>query len=170
MDREQVIEGLERIKNWATFSQTHGCFRLMRDDLDKITKYATDALALLKEQEPRVLTLEEVKNNCPDYMYIEIVSGWLNCAIKDEAESDLRFGRFAYGIDQTCTRAWKDYKTSWRCWTARPTDEQREAIRWEAVEPLTYYDLFICPVCNNTLFRGQKFCYECGERIEWERR
>ena len=51
MDREQVIEELERIKNWATFSQTHGCFRLMRDDLDKITKYATDALTLLKEQE-----------------------------------------------------------------------------------------------------------------------
>ncbi len=37
----------------------------------------------------------------------------------------------------------------------------------EPVEPLTYYDLFICPVCKNALFRGQKFCYECGRAVKW---
>ena len=38
----------------------------------------------------------------------------------------------------------------------------------EAVEPITEYHLFLCPVCKNTLFREQKFCHECGKRIEWE--
>ena len=37
-----------------------------------------------------------------------------------------------------------------------------------SVEPLAYHNLFICPVCKNTLFREQKFCNECGKRIEWE--
>ena len=40
----------------------------------------------------------------------------------------------------------------------------------EAVEPITEHHLFLCPVCKNTLFREQKFCHECGKRIEWEGR
>lgn len=40
----------------------------------------------------------------------------------------------------------------------------------EAVEPITEYHLFLCPVCKNTLFKEQKFCHECGKRIEWEGR
>jgi len=40
----------------------------------------------------------------------------------------------------------------------------------EAVKPITEHHLFLCPVCKNTLFRGQKFCHECGKRIEWEGR
>ena len=40
----------------------------------------------------------------------------------------------------------------------------------ETVEPITEHHLFLCPVCKNTLFREQKFCHECGKRIEWEGR
>ena len=40
----------------------------------------------------------------------------------------------------------------------------------EAIKPITEHKLFLCPVCKNTLFRGQKFCHECGKRIEWEGR
>ena len=25
----------------------------------------------------------------------------------------------------------KEYGKTWRCWTSRPTDEQREAVKWE---------------------------------------
>ena len=39
-----------------------------------------------------------------------------------------------------------------------------------AVKPSTCHRLFICPVCKAILFRGQKFCHECGKRIEWEGR
>ena len=40
----------------------------------------------------------------------------------------------------------------------------------EAVEPSSYHHMFICPVCKNSLFRGQKFCHECGKHILWEGR
>jgi hypothetical protein len=40
----------------------------------------------------------------------------------------------------------------------------------EAIKPITEHKLFLCPVCKNTLFREQKFCHECGKRIEWEGR
>ena len=40
----------------------------------------------------------------------------------------------------------------------------------EAVKPITEHHLFLCPVCKNTLFREQKFCHECGKRIDWEGR
>ena len=38
----------------------------------------------------------------------------------------------------------------------------------EAVEPSTRYgyDFFICPVCKNALFEGQKFCHECGQEMK----
>ena len=37
----------------------------------------------------------------------------------------------------------------------------------EAIEPSTYHHLFICPVCKNALFEGQKFCHECGRAVKW---
>ena len=37
--------------------------------------------------------------------------------------------------------------------------KEREAVR---------HDLFICPVCKNALFEGQKFCHECGQAVKWE--
>ena len=40
----------------------------------------------------------------------------------------------------------------------------------EAVEPITEHYLFLCSVCKNTLFREQKYCHECGKRIEWKGR
>jgi len=40
----------------------------------------------------------------------------------------------------------------------------------EPIKPITEHKLFLCPMCKNTLFREQKFCHECGKRIEWEGR
>lgn len=40
----------------------------------------------------------------------------------------------------------------------------------EPVEPDSEHHLFVCPVCRRVLRRKQKFCHECGKRIEWEGR
>ena len=90
-----------------------------------------DALELLKAQEPRVLTLEEVQNDCPDYVYIEIASGRIKCCVKDEGESSKYFGYFVYGFNECFIRGWKEYGKTWRCWTAMPTDKQRKAVKWD---------------------------------------
>lgn len=97
-------------------------------------KCAEDAIALLKEQEPRVLTLEKLMGiynlrenhswvyNTPPYLYMD------------------------YGKDTGYWIAWsnivsclercypkyipEDYGKTWRCWTAKPTSEQREGVKW----------------------------------------
>lgn len=85
-----------------------------------------DALELLKAKEPREMTLEEIKawacknGSEKDAVYIqnfndpEFVWAYLG---KFESDS---------GISQ-----FDGYGYSWRCWTARPTDEQREAVKWD---------------------------------------
>ena len=85
---------------------------------------------LLKAQEPRVMTLEEVKMLDCDYYYLEAMRG---------PGKELREIVGAYGL--TCvtwpsitwarqTMGDRGYGKTWRCWTSRPTDEQREAEPW----------------------------------------
>lgn len=78
---------------------------------------ALEALKAQEQNEPRVLTREEVESINHDvvceFRYgielsahtIESVKSWLNGV------------RYAYG-------------KTWRCWSARPTDEQREDVPW----------------------------------------
>ena len=86
---------------------------------------------LMKGQEPRVLTLEEVQNDCPDYVYVETKGGWIECAVMNCGESNKDFGYFVYGIDEYFVLSWKNYWAKWRCWTAMPTGEQRKAVKWD---------------------------------------
>ena len=77
-----------------------------------------DALELLKAQEPRVLTFEEVLNTDHD-VFCEFRYG-----MEVSRHSSEIVKRWA--IDAKCK-----YGQTWRCWTSRPTDEQREAVKWE---------------------------------------
>lgn len=96
-------------------------------DIDMLTV----ALAMLKEQEARVMTLDEVKAFDWDYCYLEeerlpgkeyrIVCGdyaltcitWSCIASMRIQHGDARYGK------------------KWRCWSAKPTDEQRQEVKWE---------------------------------------
>ena len=94
-----------------------------------------DASALLKAQAPRVMTLEEVKSawrnrdiaflveyndggNPVWMLYYGYLSTQEEIVLIDEIAHLRHFGIDGYGID-------------WRVWTSRPTDEQREAVKWE---------------------------------------
>lgn len=122
-DREKIISDLARC-------QSGPCDDCPYDGSGCMNIVTMEAYELLKAQEPRVLTLEEVQNDCPDYVYLE----WLNCCvccIKDEGESNKSVGYFAYGIGANYYQfLWDTYGTRWRCWTAKPTDEQRKAVKW----------------------------------------
>lgn len=89
------------------------------------------ALAVMRElvaQEPRVITLEEAYN-AEIVWYDQINTGVRPAKVirvphKTGVYRVMRFG----DID-----AWEhayEYGEFWRCWTSRPTDEQREAIAW----------------------------------------
>ena len=103
---------------------------LVQDDGELHEMY-TDVIALLKAQEPRVMTLEEVNALDWDYCYLEQerlpgkeYRGMLGKYIMTCVTwPSITAAKISQGMD--------NYGKTWRCWTARPTDAQREAVKWE---------------------------------------
>jgi hypothetical protein len=87
----------------------------------------------LKAQEPRVVKISELTSGEPMLVWLEDID-------KKETVAGMIFdyvpGRFGFkltdigSMDRIYPRI-EDYLTRWRCWTSRPTDEQREAVKWE---------------------------------------
>lgn len=132
-DKEKVIKGLECCKIPFTKCYNGGCPYFENDGCKARLK--GDALALLKAQaqEPMVLTLAELE-------HVEIAYA------EDKDKTDIipvlikgrRFDRFAMvkghlgdGTSYVFHPSIYDYGKHWRCWTLRPTDEQREVVKWE---------------------------------------
>lgn len=130
-DREKVILGIENCLQTDSVTE---CSRIecpfIKCRETCLEWLLRSALALLKEQEPRVLTLEEVQNDCPDYVYLETAFGWIECCVKDEGDTAKSVGYFVYGFGEYSIKAWEKYGVTWRCWTAMPTDEQRKVVKW----------------------------------------
>ena len=120
-EREQVIAELLYLK--------HDCLEGSATDqtLDK-------AIALLKEQEPRVMTWEEAQANVNKGPFIIM-------EVRDSTGTEIDYGVLvgdSYEMSEgslltVCEFGLlkDDYGKRFRCWTSRPTDEQREAVKWE---------------------------------------
>lgn len=90
---------------------------------------------LLAAQEPRVVTLEEVKqhNNQDGCVWFEqptynAVAAFVR---QDEEYTEIIS---PYLLGEPINHGYmanRFYGKAWRCWTSRPTDEQREATPWE---------------------------------------
>lgn len=128
--REKVIEGLE-------------CC-ILHDPDDKprceicpydgacLNRLKHDVLQLLKAQEPRVLTLEEVEAMPYGHVLIETDKSdslrWLDALLF------CRNTNFTFDFITLEGRArllGTDYNREWRCWTSKPTEEQRKAVKWD---------------------------------------
>lgn len=124
-DREKVIKGLE----CCAVGCRSGCPYADVDDCESLL--CADALALLKAQEARLMTLEEVTEDKPDVVWF------------DDRHYKLTYPAFVSNGEVTgwivslsngCLERHDHidgYGKEWRCWTSRPTDEQREAVKWE---------------------------------------
>lgn len=101
-----------------------------------------DALALIRQQQERikeleagraarVMTLEEVHEMSWDYCYLE------EEVIKDNVLQMYcgkhRIKCVTWPSIASCVLTFGDdaYGKRWRCWTQRPMDEQRKAVKWE---------------------------------------
>ena len=119
---------------WEPGTNDAEYIKLLESSRDEWQRLAQKAIAelktLSKALEPRVLTLEEVRNNCPDCVYVETKTGWLECVIQDHVESDKYDGFFVYGINEYFMESWDIYGKWWRCWSAKPTDAERKAVAW----------------------------------------
>lgn len=104
-------------------------------DSDYVDCVRTDLLqtvvGLLKAQEPRVMTLEEVKALPYDadiWIDTEYYVGKITIFAATINTKGLR-GVMVYGSHKTYD--YEAYNKLWRCWTSRPTDEQRKKVKWE---------------------------------------
>jgi len=101
---------------------------------------AEKALAALKEQVPRLMTLEEIKA-LPDYVFLEdrdISHAFSIKTISRPALPQLVFVNISgeecvgfRGPDGDTSLVTSRYGVEWRCWTSRPTDAQRKAVKWD---------------------------------------
>lgn len=128
-DREKVIRGLECC---LAATKCGMCPYNTEDDLwcGNNNPLLEDALAVLKAQEPRVMTLEEVKAFEWDYCYLE-----------QERQPGKEYRMIAGDYALTCI-TWpsitsmriehgdNSYGVKWRCWTSRPDEKTREATPW----------------------------------------
>lgn len=119
-DREKLIKDIEKQMNEPTNEYVVLWF-----------SEAEYVLALLKEQEARVMTLEEVK-----------AFNWEYCYLEEERLSGKEYRTVCGDYALTCI-TWpcvasmrtqygdNNYEKKWRCWTAKPTNEQRKAAKWK---------------------------------------
>jgi hypothetical protein len=120
IEREQVIAELLYLK--------HDCLEGSATDqtLDK-------AIALLKAQEPRVMTLEEVL--ATEVVYVEDIdkAEIIPVLVSRRAHDRIVLVRahLMGGPSHVIYPLISEYGRRWRCWTSRPTKEQREKVKWE---------------------------------------
>ena len=139
-DREKVIDDFAKIIDYLRErykAEYHGTTREILDATERI-KIAENVLALLKEQEPRIMTLEEVKGMkrlmiCAVEQRSKVIKNAFNAEYGGIVTlGDKNFLDFGlYGDTNRYRRTEAGYGKTWRCWTSRPTDEQREAAKWE---------------------------------------
>lgn len=107
VDREKVLRGLECLATDAVpCTECPYCNQGFCP-----SAVARDAIELLKEQEPRVLTWDEVKQ--AEVCWME-QRGYEPYAELDAAD-----------WNPEC------YGKAIRCWSAKPTKEQREEMKWD---------------------------------------
>ena len=168
VDREKVIKGLEccavGCRSGCPYSDIDDCESMLCADALALLKAqgpeAVDAskpdsdigcwydithnytleqiVNALKAQEPRVMTLEEVKAmKRYTICAVEQRSKVLHTTFNAEYRGHLTIGGRDY-IDfglyadvSPFRRSESGYGKTWRCWTSHPTDYQREAVKWE---------------------------------------
>ena len=88
------------------------------------------AIEAVKEREPRVMT--PIEAYTADFVYIEFDGGITPALRTNHEREGYRESYFATQQLGGDMMRWDDYGKTWRCWTSRPTDEQRETTPWNA--------------------------------------
>lgn len=126
-DFEKVMQGL---LHHITPIPCDGC---PYDDADPhcSQRLAEDALALLKEQEPRVLTLEDVCGG--DECWIEYRyggNGYADVYLEEPGRTAKVYRCHPVGYKRPETVWLHDYGKLWRGWSYRPIEDQRRETPW----------------------------------------
>ena len=149
---EKVCKGLEELRNFAD-TKVHPIvspenWGVYSDLCDLIDEFGTDALALIRQQRERikeleaaraarVMTLEELEDALDTVVWVEepeFENFADHYALIMAYSHKVGFVRVSFGFAEMpvdCEYEYEDYGKKWRCWTQRPTDEQRKAVKWD---------------------------------------
>ena len=138
MTNAEAIKWLELQRSvgiqWDDDSEKH---RPFREEAEKRISeaYSMAIDALLKEQEARVLSAEEMAQIEPDTVYWgegNHVRNLWPMAFTDKTIEDFDSGflKDSYGRIYE-VELYNKGVMGWRLWTSRPTDEQRKAVAWD---------------------------------------
>lgn len=121
-DKERLIQIFEHAVNKA-WGEGFDYIDLSPSDGKKI-------LELLKEREPKVIDISEIYTAKKLDVWIENKSeNTVHPLMLIETEmTNKSQTAFFYPM---LVRPIKAYGKTWRCWSARPTDEQRKAVKWD---------------------------------------
>ena len=135
-DRENVISALEEQITWIRDNDFHKF-----PGWGHAVLAMRDALALLKAQEPKLLTWQEVIGSVLECKpaYIEVRESedkepgddrWVMLQqYKDNLANGMLMAKSSYIESEVMFE--QDYGKVWRCWDKEPTDGQRLAVKWE---------------------------------------
>lgn len=146
-EREKVIKGLEcclgdtraDLPNLCTICPyAHGSYATQTCG----KKLREDALALLKTQEPRVLTVVQIADlKYHDMVYVEfkhltkekyrVMGGFVDQMYKDTDTYEIKAIDITLGVNEIAHCSMKLFLNDFRLWTSRPTEEQMKAVKWE---------------------------------------
>ena len=130
-EQEKVIEGLKELR--AYFYAMAGIASSKQGRANHLGSARTigDTLALLKAQVPKVMALEALERwdgaILVEYIgtFGQTISEWLLHMATGSKCVSFANARRSQVFFETA-----EYGKSWRCWTSRPTDAQREATPW----------------------------------------
>ena len=136
-DMEKAIKGLEICVDRVPGK--YGCYECPYEIDGNYCEMnlAKDALAMLKEQEARVMTLDQLEDALDTVVWLEtpvsenLADGYSLIMAYSHKDGYMFFNSSFEDIPSQYKLEYSEYGKSWRCWNKRPTDEQRQAVKWE---------------------------------------
>lgn len=112
----------------------HVALSLSYCDCALVQEKSVEIIDILNAQEPRILAFDELKSisGTASTVYVERrTKTHYNETAFVSVEKVYGENVIFHGQKSIFGHSKKDYGKEWRCWTSRPTDEQREATPWE---------------------------------------
>lgn len=129
IEREKVQHGLECCYNDNCGACPYSAIKKCQHKLH------SDALSLLKEQEPRVMTPEEASNalQTEDFVIIEDTENGVLFGMRGEEDIQLSNGEYIefYDLEVKDSVYRRQYGRTFRLWTHKPSEDQRKGVKWD---------------------------------------
>lgn len=145
MDMEKIVKGIECHRKKIQTTNSVSCLECPYSEPNPIREWCMSGLmddiyAMLKEQEARVITREELQQfeGSPCWFessgtYMGKDGFWIIPAVFRTfyAGIIMSYTSVLDGVEDYGELGLSAYNKTWRCWTTKPTTEQRQAVKWE---------------------------------------